>query len=136
MVIGTASERNHEYLREQGVEPVQYGDGLPARVRALAPDGVEGIVDFYGSGSLQASSSLLARGVGANQMVTAADRVHATEIGARWIAVQPDTDDLSQLVAWVEEVALTVHVSDTLPLTDAAEANRESSNATLAARSS
>ena len=40
-VIGTASERNHAYLRELGVEPTSYGDGLAERVRALAPGGVD-----------------------------------------------------------------------------------------------
>ena len=33
-VIGTASERNHDYLRSLGAEPVAYGDGLVERVRA------------------------------------------------------------------------------------------------------
>jgi len=36
-VIATASERNHEYLRSLGAEPVTYGEGLGDRVRALAP---------------------------------------------------------------------------------------------------
>src|SRR5437879_5656517 len=31
-VIGTASARNHDYLRELGAEPVEYGDGLVDRV--------------------------------------------------------------------------------------------------------
>ncbi|MFJ3957057.1 NADP-dependent oxidoreductase [Arthrobacter sp. NPDC090010] len=34
-VIGTASERNHEFLRDLGAIPVSYGDGLPERVRDL-----------------------------------------------------------------------------------------------------
>ena len=28
-VIGTASERNHDYLRELGAEPVTYGEAWP-----------------------------------------------------------------------------------------------------------
>lgn len=36
-VIGTASERNHAFVRRLGAEPVTYGDGLVERVRALAP---------------------------------------------------------------------------------------------------
>ncbi|MCA1717078.1 MAG: NADP-dependent oxidoreductase, partial [Actinobacteria bacterium] len=38
-VIGTASEPNHDYLRELGATPVLYGDGLVDRVREVAPDG-------------------------------------------------------------------------------------------------
>jgi len=33
--IGTASERNHEFLTSLGAEPAAYGDGLADRVRAL-----------------------------------------------------------------------------------------------------
>ena len=34
-VIGTASERNHDFLRSLGATPVTYGPGLADRVRAL-----------------------------------------------------------------------------------------------------
>lgn len=49
-VIGTASEKNHDYLRELGAEPVAYGDGLAERVRELAPGGVSAVADFVGGG--------------------------------------------------------------------------------------
>jgi NADPH:quinone reductase-like Zn-dependent oxidoreductase len=49
-VIGTASERNQDYLRSFGAEPTTYGDGLVERVRALAPDGVDAALDIAGSG--------------------------------------------------------------------------------------
>jgi NADPH2:quinone reductase len=48
-VIATASERNHDYLRSFGAEPVTYGDGLLDRVRALAPEGVDAVVDTVGT---------------------------------------------------------------------------------------
>jgi NADPH:quinone reductase-like Zn-dependent oxidoreductase len=48
-VIATASERNHEYLRSLGAEPVAYGEGLLDRVRAVAPDGVDAAVDAVGT---------------------------------------------------------------------------------------
>jgi NADPH:quinone reductase-like Zn-dependent oxidoreductase len=37
-VVGTASERNHDFLRSLGAEPTTYGPGLVERVSALAPD--------------------------------------------------------------------------------------------------
>jgi len=49
-VIGTASERNHDYLRSLGATPTTYGDGLVERVRALAPDGIDAALDIAGSG--------------------------------------------------------------------------------------
>jgi NADPH:quinone reductase-like Zn-dependent oxidoreductase len=51
-VIGTASERNHEFLRSLGAEPTTYGDGLVERVRALAPDGVDLAFDTAGQGGV------------------------------------------------------------------------------------
>ncbi len=48
-VIATASERNHDYLRSLGAEPVTYGDGLLDRVKALAPDGVDAVIDTVGT---------------------------------------------------------------------------------------
>ena len=38
-IIGTASERNQDYLKTLGAVPTTYGDGLVQRVRALAPSG-------------------------------------------------------------------------------------------------
>jgi NADPH:quinone reductase-like Zn-dependent oxidoreductase len=48
-VIGTASPARHEQLRSLGVEPVAYGEGLQARVRELAPDGVDAALDAVGT---------------------------------------------------------------------------------------
>lgn len=48
-VIGTASEGTFPFLRELGVEPVAYGEGLTGRVRALAPDGITAAVDLFGT---------------------------------------------------------------------------------------
>ncbi|MEK8226993.1 zinc-binding dehydrogenase [Oerskovia sp. M15] len=50
-VVGTASERNHEYLRGLGATPVAYGARLVDAVRAL-PDGLAAVtvvVDVVGS---------------------------------------------------------------------------------------
>src|SRR3954454_6492986 len=53
-VIGTASERNHEFLRSLGAEPTTYGEGLVQRVRALAPGGVDLGFDTAGQGGVKA----------------------------------------------------------------------------------
>lgn len=47
-VIGTCGERNFDYLRQIGVKPVVYGDGLAERIRALAPRGVAAFIDNFG----------------------------------------------------------------------------------------
>ncbi len=47
-VIGTCGERNFDYLRQIGVKPVVYGDGLVERIRELAPRGVTAFIDNFG----------------------------------------------------------------------------------------
>jgi NADPH:quinone reductase-like Zn-dependent oxidoreductase len=58
-VIGTASERNFEYLRSIGAEPVSYGDGLLKRVCAVAPHGVDAVLDASGRGEIPLSIELV-----------------------------------------------------------------------------
>lgn len=62
-VIGTASARHHDALRERGVVPVDYrGDDVAARIRALAPGGVDAVFDHVGGRGIVGSWSLLAPG--------------------------------------------------------------------------
>jgi NADPH:quinone reductase-like Zn-dependent oxidoreductase len=77
-VIATASEANHDYLRELGAIPLTYGDGLVERVRAMAPRGVDAVYDVAGHGALPASIEL--RG-GTDRIVTIADFQAAAELG-------------------------------------------------------
>jgi len=48
-VIGTAREVNHGLLRSLGAVPTTYGPGLPGRIAALAPRGVDGVIDAAGT---------------------------------------------------------------------------------------
>ncbi|WP_405537392.1 medium chain dehydrogenase/reductase family protein [Streptomyces sp. NBC_00075] len=62
-VIGTASVRHHEALRARGVVPVDYRSGdVAARVRELAPGGVDAVFDHVGGRSVTDSWRLLAPG--------------------------------------------------------------------------
>src|SRR3954464_10991524 len=51
-VIGTASDRTHDFLRSLGAEATTYGDGMAERIRALAPDGVDLGFDTAGRGGV------------------------------------------------------------------------------------
>ncbi|GAA2245375.1 medium chain dehydrogenase/reductase family protein [Kitasatospora cystarginea] len=60
-VIGTASARHHDALRDLGVLPVDYRAGdVPAQVRELAPGGVDAVFDHVGGRSVVDSWHLLA----------------------------------------------------------------------------
>ena len=62
-VLGTASPRHHDALRALGAEPVDYRDpDVPARVRELAPEGVDAVFDHVGGPGIVDSWRLLRRG--------------------------------------------------------------------------
>ncbi|WP_329108738.1 medium chain dehydrogenase/reductase family protein [Micromonospora sp. NBC_01699] len=62
-VIGTASARHHDALREQGVRPVDSrAEDLAVRVRELAPGGVDAVFDHVGGRGILDSWRLLAPG--------------------------------------------------------------------------
>lgn len=116
-VIGTASERNHDFLQALGAEPVAYGEGLAERVRALAPDGATTVLDCVG-GQLETTLAVLAPG---GRHVSIADPA-VTQHGGRWIWVRPDGAGLAELAYLANRGLLTVEVAQTFRLTDVAAA--------------
>ncbi|MCF3100705.1 NADP-dependent oxidoreductase [Streptomyces roseoverticillatus] len=119
-VIGTASERNHDYLRSLGAEPVLYGDGLAERVRALAPEGVDSVLDLAGGDALTVSPGLLTHG---GRLASVADPA-VLGLGGRYVFVRPDRSDLTALTDLAENGKLTVEVAKVFPLERTAEAHR------------
>ncbi|WP_306319312.1 MULTISPECIES: NADP-dependent oxidoreductase [unclassified Streptomyces] len=118
-VIGTASERNHDFVRELGGEPVAYGEGLAERVRALAPEGVDAAFDTVGGDTLRVSAELLAPG---GRLASIADG-DVIGLGGRYCWVRPDAADLARLSELAEADVVTVHVDQVLPLEEAARAH-------------
>ncbi|MGW1890944.1 NADP-dependent oxidoreductase [Streptomyces sp. NPDC002004] len=121
-VIGTASERNHDFVRSLGAEPVAYGDGLAERVRALAPKGVDVAFDTVGGETLKLSAGLLVRG---GRLASIAD-AEVIGLGGRYVFVRPNPHDLAHLSELAEQGVVTVHVDETFPLERTADAQRRS----------
>ncbi len=119
-VIGTGSDASHDYLRSLGAEPMAYGEGLAERIRELAPDGVDAVLDLIGGEALQTSTRI----VHTPTRIASIVDPRVTELGGRFVVVRQSVADLLQLVEYVEEGKLTVHVSARFPLQEAAEAQR------------
>ncbi|QIM22278.1 NADP-dependent oxidoreductase [Phycicoccus sp. HDW14] len=116
-VIGTASEANHDHLRELDAEPVAYGEGLPERVRALAPDGVDAVADLVG-GVLEDTLAVLAPG---GRHASIADP-SVLEHGGTWVWVRPDGPELQWLADLADSGRLTVDVAGSYGLDEVADA--------------
>jgi NADPH2:quinone reductase len=129
-VVGTASELNHEYLRELGVVPTTYGDDLAERVRALAPDGVDAAIDCIGTDeAVDVSLELVAD---RDRIATIAAFRRGGEAGIKLLGGGPGADPGTelrkaarlQLTALVEEGQLEVRARS-FALDDVAAAHRE-----------
>ena len=59
-VIASASEANHDYLRELGATPVLYGEGVAERVRAAAGGPVDAVFDVAGKTPVEELLGLVA----------------------------------------------------------------------------
>ena len=106
--IGTASERNFDFLRGLGCEEVvDYREG------ALPP--VDAALDTIGGDTLERTLEVAGRTCSIVQPVTGADRFYHY--------VRPSGAELSLLVGWIEEGRLAPHVQEVFPLADAARAH-------------
>jgi len=123
-VIGTASAANHDYLRGLGVTPVLYGDGLGERVRSLAPNRVDAVLDASGRGEIPVSIEL-AGGPERVLSLVAFDyadsgiQLHDTSAGN-------PTRALHDILTLLGEGRLQVPIAGTYPLSAAAKALDES----------
>ncbi|MEE4025276.1 NADP-dependent oxidoreductase [Gordonia sp. PKS22-38] len=122
-VVGTASEQNHEYLRGLGAEPVTYGDGLADRVRALAPEGVDVVLDYVGGESLDSVPDVLREG---GSVASITDARARDEFGGHYVWVRPDVADLTELARLGDAGDLKPEIAEVFDLADAATAHERS----------
>jgi NADPH:quinone reductase-like Zn-dependent oxidoreductase len=119
-VIASASEPNHDYLRELGADPVTYGPGVADRVRAVAGGRVDAVADLAGKTPVPELVSLPS----APSQVVSIANFNAGEAGARVSGGGPDSDPeraLAELAGLLAEGRLRVPVR-TFPFAEAAEA--------------
>jgi len=132
-VIGTASPANHDRVRQLGAIPVAYGEGLVDRVRAIAPDGVDRVLDGAGTDeAIEASLELVDDPRHVGTIVRGAD---APRWGIQaWSGGSPIPLTEEQKALRAEGIRLAaeraaagefdVEIGRTLPLERAADAHR------------
>lgn len=120
-VLATASTKNHQLLASLGAEPLSYGEGLAAAVRALLPEGVDAVADFHGDG-LETTLAVLKE---SGKHASIADGTVGAH-GGRYIWVRPDGKELERLNALVAQGKLGVHVVSSYPMQEAAAAFTQS----------
>jgi NADPH:quinone reductase len=129
-VIGTASPRAHDLIRDLGAEPVTYGDGLAERVRLLAPAGIDAAIDTVGTDeAVDVSLELVAD---RDRIATIAAFARAPGLGIKLLGGGPGADPGTaireaarlELVRLAGSGELRLLVAETYPLADVADAHR------------
>jgi NADPH:quinone reductase-like Zn-dependent oxidoreductase len=120
-VIGAASPRDHDLVRELGGVPVSYGAGLAERVREISPS-VDAVLDAAGKGELPDAITLAG---GPARVMTLADE-HAADLGVALSAPTPDRapEAVDQTMPLLASGALRLRRQRQLPMAEAAEAHR------------
>jgi NADPH:quinone reductase-like Zn-dependent oxidoreductase len=108
-VIGTAGKANAGLLESLGIRPAQYGPGLSDQLRELAPGGIDGYIDTFGSGNVSLAISL---GVEPHRINTLIDQEAVQHFG-----VHSDAQEQADTPAiWAELANLVARNDMTVPI--------------------
>lgn len=120
-VIGTCGDRNFDYLRQLGITPVRYGDGIADRIRHVAEGPVSAYIDNFGKDGSDIAREL---GVPAERYRSSSDR---RDVELRLLADDPDavthgTTQLTRLLDLAQRWAFRLLISGLYPLYELVEA--------------
>ncbi|MET0830527.1 MAG: NADP-dependent oxidoreductase [Microbacterium sp.] len=120
-VIGTCGDRNFDYLRQLGIKPVRYGEGIADRIRAAAGGQVTALIDNFGQDGRDLADEL---GVPESRYRSSADRRDAE---LRLLRDDPEsvahgTMQLERLAQLAQARAFTLLISGLYPLEEISDA--------------
>lgn len=120
-VIGTCGERNFDYLRQLGIIPVRYGEGIADRIRRVAGGPVTAFVDNFGKDGRDLAEDL---GVPEARYRSSADRreVELSLLQEDAESVAHGTAQLARLARLADAGAFRLLISGLYPLDDIVEA--------------
>jgi NADPH:quinone reductase-like Zn-dependent oxidoreductase len=120
-VVGLASESHHDWLREKGVTPVTYGQGVAQRILEATPQGIDAFIDLYGPEYVELAVEL---DVPPEKIETIIAYEKAQEIGAKsegsGDATSPEI--LGEMAELVAAGKIEVPIAATYPLDEVREA--------------
>jgi len=120
--VGVASEGKKDFVESLGAVHVPSGPDLAARVRAVAPDGVDGVYDLVGGEVLAEAATLL---TDRTKLVTAgAPAAEVEKVGGARVERARNAAVLDEVAQLVVNGQLDPHVTRTFPLDQAGEALR------------
>jgi NADPH:quinone reductase len=118
-VVGTASTSKRDIAASTGAAFVDYTEGqVESRLRALVPDGFDGIVDTVGGVSLRAVAPLALE---PSRVISIGD-VSVTEIGGAAVDRHTDRPTLERVAELMLQGVLDPHITAVHPLEHAAKA--------------
>ncbi|MGW0821689.1 NADP-dependent oxidoreductase [Streptomyces sp. NPDC002845] len=121
-VVGVASEGKKGFVESLGAVHVPSGPDLAERVRAAAPDGIDGVFDLVGGDVYAEAATLLAD---RTKLITAgASPQDAARLGGARVARARNAAVLDEVARLVVEGKLRPFVTRIFPLDQAAEALR------------
>jgi len=124
-VLGIAGPSNDEWLRAHNVIPVNYGDGLAARLRAASSSGrIDAFLDFFGGGYVELAIDEL--GVAPDRVDTIIDFAAAEQFKVK-TAGNADANNagvLAELAALIADGKLDVPIAEVYALDDVRKAYR------------
>ena len=117
-VIGTASPRNHGFLRDAGAsETLDYSAGP---ISGQLGEPVDAVLDLVGGDALADAPKQVRDPA---RIVSIVD-TSVLDLGGRYVFVRPDTHDLEELARMADAGQLRVPIAKAFPLEQVAEAQR------------
>ncbi|MEE4496360.1 NADP-dependent oxidoreductase [Streptomyces sp. BE230] len=120
-VVGSAAPAKRGFVQALGVRFVTSGPGLSARIRAVAPQGVDGVLDLVGGEVLEEVAALV---TDRTKLVSGADREAVAALGGAPVGPVRDPAILGAVVELVRIGALDPKVTRVVPFEQAALAVR------------
>jgi NADPH:quinone reductase-like Zn-dependent oxidoreductase len=123
-VIGLAGQGNQQWLKDHGVIPVTYGDGVEDRIRAASGGRVDAFVDTFGGGYVELAIKL---GVAPERIDTIIDWAAAEKYKVKTdgSAAAANAEVLGQLAGLIAAGRLEIPIAKVYPLSQVREAYQE-----------